>query len=295
MGEISLLRCEKCGLVTTSPRPAPSELGEHYPETYYSYAPQVPSRKQRIMQILRAYKGGYPSPDGWLLQSFWTIVMRLVGNFFLSYVPYRGPGKSLLEVGCGTGDDLEWARELGWEVYGLEIGEQAVAIARSRGLDVKNSTFEAAEFQDGAFDCIVMTQVLEHLYSPRSALDRCRKLLRPGGLLLIAVPKFDSWPRHVLGECWHSLLFPIHLHHFDQAVLEAMLRDVGFNLREVRLSPKVVSFFQTLRTIKRCHVPLRKLACTRGTMSDGMLMVAEKLETGSCEEIVFSGDRTPVP
>jgi hypothetical protein len=67
-------------------------------------------------------------------------------------------------------------------------------------------------------------------------------------LLLVAVPKFDSWTRHALGNFWHNLQYPIHLHHFNQPVLEWMIRDAGF------------------------HVFTRP----QGTLSDIMLIVAEK-------------------
>jgi SAM-dependent methyltransferase len=276
MGEISLLRC-RCGLVTTCPRPDPEELGAYYPETYYSYVPQTLSRKKKILRKLRTYKGRYPSRDGWLARKFWRVAASLVGNLFLSYVPYRGTGKRLLEIGCGTGDDLIWAREMGWEVSGIEIGEKATQVAQDRGLDVQCSQFENANLTRDHFDCIVMTQVLEHLYSPKAALRRCHELLRPNGTLLISVPKFDSWPRRALGDCWQGLWFPIHLHHFDQAVLETMIRDAGFCVHEVRLSSGLLSLFYALRTMAQCRVFPRLLTPTTGdSIGDIMLVVAEK-------------------
>jgi len=275
MAEVSLIECD-CGLVTTSPRPAPDELGQYYPPTYYSYLPKSPTCKSLIFSKLRAYKCGYPAKDGLIGRLFWQTAAGLLGNFFLFYLPYRGLGKSLLEVGCGTGDDLDWARQLGWGVQGLELNESAVEIARKRGLDVRCSTFENASLSANSFDCIVMTQVLEHLYSPRLALHDCYQLLRPGGLLLVAVPKFDSWPRHALGNYWNGLLFPIHLHHFNQPVLERMVRDAGFQVLQVRLSFKLLNLLNAMKTMKQFHILGRVLTRPQGTLSDGMLIVAEK-------------------
>jgi predicted SAM-dependent methyltransferase len=124
-----------------------------------------------------------------------------------------------------------------------------------------------------------MSQVLEHLYSPRVALQRCNQLLRPGGLLLVAVPKFDSWNRHALGNYWDNLLFPIHLHHFNQPVLERMVHDAGFQVREVRLSSKLLNLFYALRTMKQFHILRRVFTRPQGTLSDVMLIVAEKTQT----------------
>ncbi len=275
MAEVSLLQCA-CGLVTTSPRPAPDELAAYYPETYYSYIPKPVTRKRKILDKLRAYKGGYPSNDAILLRAFWMATAAVLGNFFLFYLPYRGAGKRLLEVGCGTGADLAWARQLGWEVHGLELSESAVAIARQQGLDVQCFTFETANLAADSFDCIIMSQVLEHLYSPRSALQRCHQLLRRNGLLLIAVPKFDSWTRHAMGNYWPNLLFPIHLHHFNQPVLERMVQEAGFQLREVRLNSRLLSLYGTLRTMKQFHILNRIFTPPQATLSDVMLVVAEK-------------------
>ena len=278
MAEVSLVQCD-CGLVITSPRPAPDELGQYYPPTYYSYLPKAPTCKSRILGKLRTYRGGYPAKDGFIGRLFWQAAASLFGNFFLFYLPYRGAGKSLLEVGCGTGADLDWARQLDWDVHGLELNESAVEIAKRKGLDVHCSTFENANLPANSFDCIIMSQVLEHLYSPRLALQRCHQLLRPGGLLLVAVPKFDSWTRHALGNFWNNLQFPIHLYHFNQSVLERMFHDAGFQVREVRLSFKLLNLFTALKTMKQFHILERVFTRPQGTLSDVMLVVAEKPRT----------------
>jgi SAM-dependent methyltransferase len=275
MAEVSLIQCE-CGLVTTSPRPAPDELGEYYPSTYYSYVPRPSTRRIRLLAKLRTYKCGYPTKDGVLGRIVWRTSAYLLGNCFLFYLPYQGVGRKLLEVGCGTGDDLDWARRNGWEVSGLELNQSAVEFATKRGLDVQCSTFENAALSANSLDCIIMSQVLEHLYSPRLALLRCNQLLRPGGLLLVAVPKFDSWPRHATGNFWHGLQFPVHLHHFNQPVLERMITNAGFEVCEVRLSSKVLALFYTLRAMRQFHIFRRILTYPRGTLSEIMLIVAKK-------------------
>ena len=92
---------------------------------------------------------GHPAKDGLAGRRVWQMLASLFGNFFLFYLPYRGSGKSLLEIGCGTGADLDWARQLGWDVHGLELNESAVEFARKQGLDSHRSSFE---FQHLAYD-----------------------------------------------------------------------------------------------------------------------------------------------
>jgi len=275
MAEVSLLRCV-CGLVITSPRPAPDELGDFYPPTYYSYVPKPLTLGRRMLGKLRAYKCGYPTKENLVGRTMWRTVAGIAGGMFLFYLPYRGDGKSLLEVGCGTGADLLWAKQLGWQVSGLELNETAVDVAKGRGLDVRCSTFEDATYADDAFDCITMSQVLEHLYSPKLALHKCHRLLRRGGLLLVAVPKFDSWTQHALGNYWHNLQFPIHLYHFDQSVLKRMVEDAGFKVLEVRLNFRLLSLFYALRTMRQFRLLDRVFTRPHGTLSDVMLIVAEK-------------------
>jgi predicted SAM-dependent methyltransferase len=122
-----------------------------------------------------------------------------------------------------------------------------------------------------------MYHTLEHLYSPGVAIRKSYELLRPGGTLLIGVPKFDSWPRHVSKEFWAHLDLPRHLHHFTEPVLVKMIRESGFSVREIKLSSKLVSFFFTVRTLQRGDQLRRLFTMPQGTLSDVMLVVAEKL------------------
>jgi predicted SAM-dependent methyltransferase len=82
------------------------------------------------------------------------------------------------------------------------------------------------------------------------ALGQCHQLLRPSGLLVVAIPKFESLTRHALGNYWPHLEFPIHLHHFNRPVLEQMIRDAGFQVREVQLSYKLLNLFYAVKTMK---------------------------------------------
>jgi len=114
------------------------------------------------------------------------------------------------------------------------------------------------------------------LYSPTTAIKRSSDVLRTGGTILITVPKFDSWPRYVSGKFWAHLDLPRHLHHFTQSVLLKLIQDAGFAVREVRLSSKPITLYFTFRTLRRVGQLKRIFAYPRGTLSDVMLVVAEK-------------------
>jgi 2-polyprenyl-3-methyl-5-hydroxy-6-metoxy-1,4-benzoquinol methylase len=276
MAEVSLAQCA-CGLVITSPRPAVSEIAAYYPPTYYSYTPTAPSVTRRLVDKVKEYKGGYPSQDGFLGRAFWGASAALLRQLFLFHLPHQGENQRLLEIGCGSGLNLRWAKEHGWDVYGLELSERAVAEANRQGFsNVRCANIEDADFPSGFFDAVLMYHTLEHLYSPSAAIRRSYEILRPKGTLLVGVPKFDSWPRHISGKFWAHLDLPRHLHHFTQPVLLRLIRDSGFEVREVRLSSKLISFYFTVRTLKRAGQLKRIFTRPQGTLSDVMLVVAEK-------------------
>jgi SAM-dependent methyltransferase len=276
MPEISLVQCA-CGLVITSPRPEASEIGAYYPATYYSYTPSAPTITRQLVDKVKEYKGGYPTEDGVVGRAFWGASAALLQQLFLFHLPYRGKGQRLLEIGCGSELNLQWAKAHGWDVYGLELSERAVAEANRQGFsNVRCANIEDADFPPRFFDAVLMHHTLEHLYSPLTAIRRSHEVLKSKGMLLIGVPKFDSWPRHVSGKFWAHLDLPRHLHHFTQPVLLKLIRDSGFVVREVRLSSKLISFYFTVRTLKRAGQLGRIFTRPQGTLSDVMLVVAEK-------------------
>lgn len=79
-----------------------------------------------------------------------------------------------------------------------------------------------------------------------------------------------------MGNFWHGLEFPVHLHHFNRPVLERMISNAGFEVREVRLSSKLLALFYTFRAMRQFHTFRRILTYPRGTLSEIMLIVAKK-------------------
>ncbi len=94
----------------------------------------------------------------------------------------------MLEVGCGLGLYLQGAKEHGWEVRGIDFTPAFVESAAKRGIEVECAGPLDAKFLDEQFDCILLVNILEHLYEPREVLARVFKALRPGGVVAIGVP-----------------------------------------------------------------------------------------------------------
>ena len=125
----------------------------------------------------------------------------------------------------------------GWEVTGLDVSPAAVAAVRDEtGLPAVAGTLPHEEFEPRSFDYVTMWHALEHVHDPLAIVREARRLLVPGGRLIVAAPNFASWSRHRFGESWFGLDLPRHLTHFESATLVQMLESAGMRIREVRYS-----------------------------------------------------------
>lgn len=146
----------------------------------------------------------------------------------------------LLDVGCGTGLFLEAASARGWEVAGVELSMTAAAEARRRvGERVAVGTLEEAKFSDDTFDVVTLWEVIEHVPQPVKLLSEVRRVLRPGGVLLLSTPNGRSLFHRIAH--WSYILtlgrwnFPArriyssgHLYYFTKQTLLAALLKAGF-------------------------------------------------------------------
>lgn len=98
--------------------------------------------------------------------------------------------RRLLDVGCGTGTMLIHLRRYGC-TYGVDMDHEAVGFCRERGLHtVAQATALDLPYEDGAFDLVTFLDVLEHIPDQDSALVEARRVIRPGGFLMVAVPAY---------------------------------------------------------------------------------------------------------
>jgi SAM-dependent methyltransferase len=152
-------------------------------------------------------------------------------------------------VGCATGDFIAFARERGWDVAGVELTDSAAAFCRDQlGLPVVTGDLLAAGYPSDTFDVVTMWNVFEHLYDPVATLREIRRILRPTGLLVLAVPELDSLDARIFGPAWKGYDVPRHLHTFSRATLKRMLAEGGFRISQRRcLESSHFVFFQSLQ------------------------------------------------
>ena len=152
---------------------------------------------------------------------------------------------SLLDVGAGTGAFLEAASKKGWKISGVEPNAQARKIAKGRGIDLSPSMDSLAKEQ---FDVLTLWHVLEHLPDLDEAVHKITQLVKPGGVLIVAVPNYKSYDAQHYKEFWAAYDVPRHLWHFSKA---SMKRLFSKDFRFVRAKPMLFdSFYVSLLSEK---------------------------------------------
>ncbi|MHB2016207.1 MAG: class I SAM-dependent methyltransferase [Candidatus Xenobia bacterium] len=230
-----IVQCTSCGLACTSP--LPEDLAKYYPDIYYG-------NKMRR----------FPKPvEGLIAQSRReraADVQRIVR-------PRTGGSPAVLDVGCGRALMLTFLKDLGWRCSGTEMSQHSAEGAREKGLDVRIGALQPGMFEAESFDCVTLYHVLEHLPDPRRTLQECHRLLRPGGVLVVAVPDWGSWQAQWGGPLWFHLDPPRHLYHFDRRVLERLVRDLGFRPFRWRFFAPVYDLYGWLQTaLNRMGFPI---------------------------------------
>lgn len=202
----NLLICPQCRLGKTDPFPEERKMKELYSSIMY--------RDHESRFIPLGEKGI------WLFRRFRRKrIERIVRK-----------GR-ILDIGCGRGLFLSIMKESGWETFGLELNEETAWYARNAlGLNIKTDSLVDAHFDDRFFDVITLWHVLEHLPDPVLTIEECRRILKPGGLLVIAIPNFDSLQARISGRYWFHLDIPYHLYHFNNKNLDLFLRKFSFKI-----------------------------------------------------------------
>jgi SAM-dependent methyltransferase len=200
-----LVRCRRCGLQYVNPRLRGELILTSYTEGEdATYVSQLAARERTFDAAL-------------------SEIERLAG----------GRGR-LLDIGTAAGAFVAAAVKRGWDAEGCEpnrwLGEWG---SRHYGIRIRQGSIFEQHYTDGTFDVVTLWDVIEHTPDPRAVLDRCRALLKPGGLLIVNYPDIGSWIARALGRRW-LFLTSVHLWYFDRATIARLLDAAGFDVRTIR-------------------------------------------------------------
>jgi 2-polyprenyl-3-methyl-5-hydroxy-6-metoxy-1,4-benzoquinol methylase len=151
----------------------------------------------------------------------------------------RTRGRRVIDIGCGKGDFIDAALSAGWSALGVELSPAAAKVARQFDLPVVNRDVFLPSDDLGTYDLLTMFEVIEHVERPARLLQRAEELVRPGGLVYVTTPNFDSLDRRFLGPRWAAVNRE-HLTYLTPRTLrELVARHTNLNL--VELSTRNVS------------------------------------------------------
>ncbi|WMQ62916.1 class I SAM-dependent methyltransferase [Imtechella halotolerans] len=193
-------------MLETQPKPASSVLPKYYAsEDYISHTDGKRTFFEKIYQFVRS----------------------IALSSKASLVASHANGKTVLDIGAGTGDFLSRMNTLGWYSEGYEPNGKATTIAISKGVKV-HSDMELIENE--YFEVITMWHVLEHVSNLNDQLNFINRRLTETGVIIVAVPNFKSFDAKFYKKYWAGYDVPRHLWHFSQKSIELLFAEKGFKV-----------------------------------------------------------------
>jgi SAM-dependent methyltransferase len=207
-------RCKSCDFAFVNPRPAAAVLAD-----YYRSAGDEAPLAELSQNTATVTLADLPVTD----QSIERIIRRMM---------QAGPSDSgsgdLLDVGAGGGSYTVAALRCGLAVTCLELDPRDVAsLQRLPVASVITTPFEEYRIIPRSFDYVLMSHVLEHAHDPSEWVRRASLLLRPGGVLAVMLPHFNSIYRLIAGTKDRYFFPPEHLNHFNAASLSTLANRHG--------------------------------------------------------------------
>ncbi|TYA74167.1 class I SAM-dependent methyltransferase [Seonamhaeicola marinus] len=217
-GEVfELIENPEYGFLETRPQPSKEKLPEYYEsEDYISHTDTKRNLFENVYHLVRSF----------------TLNKKV--KLINSFIEKPSSEKRLLDIGCGTGDFLHAAQKNGWIVSGIEPNDDARAIANKK---TNNSVFnieQLLEFHEHSYDVITLWHVLEHLPNLEEQVNLLKKLLKPGGRLIIAVPNYKSYDAQLYKEFWAAYDVPRHLWHFNKTSISGLFSKISMNVEKIK-------------------------------------------------------------
>jgi 2-polyprenyl-3-methyl-5-hydroxy-6-metoxy-1,4-benzoquinol methylase len=210
------------------PKPEATELNAFYLSKYY----ELIKKGGRAPILRRLMQGGDEAARerAWLSHTQFGDLEAVFRD--------HAPGRSVLDIGCGTGEFIEFLNGKGYSAHGLEISELAAEMAQKRGMNVTSLDFESfaaqARAEGDRYDVATLLNVLEHVPDAYAQIDAIKPLLNPNGLIAIVVPndfndlQLAAAEVHGLSPWW--IARPDHINYFSHESLSRLLDQSGFDV-----------------------------------------------------------------
>jgi 2-polyprenyl-3-methyl-5-hydroxy-6-metoxy-1,4-benzoquinol methylase len=220
-----LLHNEELDMLITHPQPSLEKLPSYYESVDYI-----------------SHTDGNKS----LFEKMYQFVKGIALKNKLKLINSQSTKGRILDIGAGVGDFLSVCKNDGWQTVGIEPSDKAKTIAKNKGVSFVE---HLSELEDHSFDIITMWHVLEHVPDLENQIKELKRLIKPTGTILIAVPNFNSFDANYYGKYWAAFDVPIHLWHFSKTAIKKLFAKEKLELVNV-LPMKCDSFYVSLLSEK---------------------------------------------
>lgn len=211
-----VIECEKCNLKYTDPIPSEDEIAP-----YYNFPSYISHTDTKV---------------GWMNQLYHRVRVYTLANK-TSWIQslFTGHKGTLLEVGAGTGAFANAMQLKGWHVTALEPD----ASSRQKALENYSMNLMPIDalytLKEAQFDVITLWHVLEHVHDLKKQITAFKRLLKPTGRLIIAVPNYTSYDAQFYKKYWAAYDVPRHLYHFSPSAMDYLMNE--FELKVINIQP----------------------------------------------------------
>lgn len=223
---LTTVLCMNCGLVRSNP--------------YYDEATLKSFYENEYRQI---YSGSKKAKD-----LFFDEQVR-IGEGVIRYIEKNAGDvineKKVFEIGCGAGGILKAFKDRDCQVFGCDYGKEYLRKGKKEGLELVEGDSSALR-NFGKADIVVLNHVLEHFFNPITEVKKISSLLKPSGILYIAVPGLLNHRKSYGSLRWY--LQNAHVYNFYFSSLEYILNKAGF--RKVSGNERIKSIFVKDKSVR---------------------------------------------
>ena len=206
-----LLFNEEYEILKTNPQPSLEKLPSYYEsEDYISHTDSKRTLFEKIYHFVKVN------------------ALKNKVNLISKLIPQKG---IVLDIGSGTGDFLMTAKNSGWEIKGIEPNSKAKQIAVSKGVVFEDALENIA---DNSIDVITMWHVLEHVPNLDEQFKQLKRIVKPNGYIIIAVPNYKSFDAKYYKSFWAAFDVPRHLWHFSKTAIQKLAANYNLELEKVK-------------------------------------------------------------
>jgi 2-polyprenyl-3-methyl-5-hydroxy-6-metoxy-1,4-benzoquinol methylase len=151
------------------------------------------------------------------------------------YVP---EGSTVIDIGCGIGDFLSYAQSK-YNLWGHDISEDAISEAKKTlpelSEKLRSGMIENTKYAENYYDAVVLWDVIEHIWDPKSVVEQVLSYVKPSGYLIFSTPYADALTAKLMGKKWAFMTPPEHLGFFGKNSIEQLFA------RELKHKVKFIS------------------------------------------------------